>query len=201
MGKKATNSEKKQFTNLIKLLKPKVYITHSSNFKNLVQQLTGNNINGSSSSSSSSSPIIISSSPPPPPPRDHHHHHAGDQRMKFVHQYQESSRELSVDSSEGSIPSSNNTNTLHEPCFSLLNSNNNNSMGSQEVMDNISEEYYYRNLESWLLEMDSCTTNTSYHHDYDQDHYQYQGYGPLMNIHEDVSIDDYGYDLSTLFSD
>ncbi|KAK4342212.1 hypothetical protein RND71_038028 [Anisodus tanguticus] len=144
MGKKvrdqASKSQKKQFNNLIKLLKPKVYITHSSNFKNLVQQLTGNN------GSSSSSPII-SSSPPPPP--DHHDH---DQRLQCIHQYyyKEYSQKLSVDSSEGSIPSSININTLHEPGFSLLDSNN--SMASQEM--DISEEYY-RNLESWLLEMDS----------------------------------------------
>ncbi|KAK4714558.1 hypothetical protein R3W88_020465 [Solanum pinnatisectum] len=168
MGKKASKSQKKQFNDLIKLLKPKVYITPSSNFKNLVQHLTGNNNIGSSSSSS----------PPPPLPDDDH-------RLKIVQEY---SQELSVDSSEGSIPSSINISntTLHEPCFSLLDnsSNNNYSMGSQEILmdDNISEEYYYRNIESWLLEMDSYTTNN-----YDHDQY------------EQVSIDDYGYDLSTLF--
>ncbi|CAN4103114.1 unnamed protein product [Withania somnifera] len=168
MGKKVidiqpSKSHKKQFNNLIKLLKPKVYITHSSNFKNLVQQLTGNNNIGSPSSSS---PIISSS---PPPPADHHH----DQL------------ELSVDSSEGSIPSSINVNRLHGPCFSLLNSNNDNSMGSQEIMD-VSEEYYYRNIESWLLDLDSYSTIS------------YEGLVPL-NIHQEVSIDDYGYDLSSLF--
>ncbi|MCD9638351.1 hypothetical protein HAX54_022248 [Datura stramonium] len=180
MGKKVRDqdqpsklSQNKQFNNLIKLLKPKVYITPSSNFKNLVQQLTGNNIGSSLSSSSSS---------PPPPPHD--------QRLQFVHQYQENySQELSVDSStEGSIPSSINiiSNTLHEPCY------DNNSMGSQLQMD-ISQEYYnYRNIESWLLENDSYTT-ASYHH------HQYEGYGPLINIHEEVSINDYDYDLSGLF--
>ncbi|KAK4369089.1 hypothetical protein RND71_012881 [Anisodus tanguticus] len=170
MGKKvrdeASKSQKKQFNNLIKLLKPKVYITHSSNFKNLVQQLTGNNFG----SSSSSSPMI-SSSPPLPPP-DHHDH---DQRLQSIHQYyyQEYSQELSVDSSEGSIPSSININMLHEPCFSLLD-NSINSMASQET--DISEEYY-RNIEAWLLEMDSYSTNY---------------------YHEQVSVDAYGYDLSTL---
>lgn len=154
MGKKASKSQKKQFNKLIKLLKPKVYITPSSNFKNLVQQLTGNNNIGSSSS-------------PPPPPDD-------DQRLKIV---QESNQELSVDSSEGSIPSCINiiNTTIHEPCFSLL--DNNYSMGSQEIL---MDPYYYRNIESWLLEMDSYT---SYNYDHDQ-------YGQ-------VSIDD--YDLSTLF--
>lgn len=46
------HENKKDLNNLIKFLKPKVYITDSSNFKNLVQQLTGNG----------NSPII--SSPP-----------------------------------------------------------------------------------------------------------------------------------------
>lgn len=61
MGKKVimNNSQyqkkkkkKYDFNKLIKLLKPKVYITESCNFKNLVQQLTGNN-NGSIISSPS----------------------------------------------------------------------------------------------------------------------------------------------------
>lgn len=53
MGKKVINQasslkssknihEKQQFNNLIKVLKPKVYITKSSSFKKLVQELTGN---------------------------------------------------------------------------------------------------------------------------------------------------------------
>jgi len=54
MGKKVINQasslksskniihEKQQFNNLIKVLKPKVYITKSSCFKKLVQELTGN---------------------------------------------------------------------------------------------------------------------------------------------------------------
>ncbi|KAI4306002.1 hypothetical protein L6164_029321 [Bauhinia variegata] len=36
------SNERHQFNSLIKVLKPKVYITDSSNFKNLVQELTGN---------------------------------------------------------------------------------------------------------------------------------------------------------------
>lgn len=65
MGKKATqasskssnkNHEKKQLSSLIKILKPKVYITDASSFKTLVQQLTGNE-RTCRRSSSSSSPI------------------------------------------------------------------------------------------------------------------------------------------------
>ncbi|KAF3652262.1 hypothetical protein FXO38_16193 [Capsicum annuum] len=55
MGKRITKNNtipcnKKHFNNLIKFLRPKVYITSSSNFKTLVQKLTGN---GSISSISS----------------------------------------------------------------------------------------------------------------------------------------------------
>ncbi|KAJ0112906.1 hypothetical protein Patl1_01434 [Pistacia atlantica] len=44
MGKKISKNphEKKQLNSLIKVLRPKVYITDSSSFKNLVQELTGN---------------------------------------------------------------------------------------------------------------------------------------------------------------
>ncbi|CAK8567768.1 unnamed protein product [Lathyrus sativus] len=42
MGKKVIVQEKQNFNNLIKVLKPKVYITNSSCFKKLVQELTGN---------------------------------------------------------------------------------------------------------------------------------------------------------------
>ncbi|XVF81679.1 hypothetical protein PTKIN_Ptkin15bG0174600 [Pterospermum kingtungense] len=58
MGKKIlkSGSEKKQLNSaLMKVLRPKVYITDSSSFKSLVQQLTGNGTSPSSSPSSSSS--------------------------------------------------------------------------------------------------------------------------------------------------
>ncbi|MED6186149.1 hypothetical protein PIB30_064041 [Stylosanthes scabra] len=46
---KKNNHQKKQnnnnFSSLIKVLKPKVYITDASSFKKLVQELTGNNLN------------------------------------------------------------------------------------------------------------------------------------------------------------
>ncbi|KAJ7965069.1 VQ motif containing protein [Quillaja saponaria] len=40
---KISKNEKHQFNSLINILKPKVYITDSSSFKRLVQELTGNN--------------------------------------------------------------------------------------------------------------------------------------------------------------
>ncbi|KAI9114661.1 hypothetical protein K1719_014359 [Acacia pycnantha] len=63
MGKKLSEASRKisknhqkqqQFSSLIKALRPKVYITHSSRFKKLVQELTGNNISATTMSSSSS---------------------------------------------------------------------------------------------------------------------------------------------------
>ncbi|KAL1560539.1 hypothetical protein AAHA92_10737 [Salvia divinorum] len=71
MGKKSSQAamkapnnkhdKKQQSNSLMKILRPKVFITDSSNFKNLVQQLTGN------AASSSPPPRINSSASPPPP--------------------------------------------------------------------------------------------------------------------------------------
>lgn len=69
------HEKKRQLNNLIKIQRPKVYITDSSDFKNLVQQLTGNG---------KYSPIEPSLPPPPLPweevvlpfsDTDYHHHH------------------------------------------------------------------------------------------------------------------------------
>ncbi|KAF5732502.1 hypothetical protein HS088_TW17G00029 [Tripterygium wilfordii] len=51
-----SKNEKKQFNGLIKVLKPKVYITDGCNFKRLVQELTGNG-----STTSSAPPQIMPS--------------------------------------------------------------------------------------------------------------------------------------------
>ncbi|CAA2967688.1 Hypothetical predicted protein [Olea europaea subsp. europaea] len=103
MGKKPSQSsmkisknDKKQqhpLNSLIKNLRPKVYIIDSSNFKNLVQELTGNG-NGNEN------PPVLISSPPPPfvstsPPID---------EVRSIieiedHAYQENSLEFSFDSS------------------------------------------------------------------------------------------------------
>lgn len=67
ISKKSNNHEKKnkqQLNSLIKVLKPKVYITDCSSFKSLVQELTGNG----SSSSTSTTPVSSPSSSSPPHP-------------------------------------------------------------------------------------------------------------------------------------
>ncbi|CAI9784345.1 unnamed protein product [Fraxinus pennsylvanica] len=103
MGKKSSQSsmkisknDKKQqhpLNGLIKNLRPKVYIIDSSNFKNLVQELTGNGIGNEN-------PSVLISSPPPPfvstsPPVE---------EVRSIleiedHAYQENGLEFSFDSS------------------------------------------------------------------------------------------------------
>ncbi|KAF5201475.1 hypothetical protein FRX31_008944 [Thalictrum thalictroides] len=81
-----SKSDKKSVNSLIKVLRPKVYITDSSSFKKLVQELTGNG----------REPI----SPFTPPPKQEQLHH----QVQVVHSKQnvepESSVEFSIDSTE-----------------------------------------------------------------------------------------------------
>lgn len=107
---------KKHLNKLIKLLKPKVYITSYSNFKTLVQQLTGNG---------SISPISSI------------HHNSSLEESDHPTQNQGQLKHIN---DQDIMPSLDN------------------SMLCQEM--NFSEEY--RKMESWLLEIDSCTNYDSY---------------------------------------
>ncbi|KAK4438968.1 hypothetical protein Salat_0231400 [Sesamum alatum] len=104
MGKKSIQPSKKQtvvpkqekkqqINNLIKILRPKVFITDSSNFKRLVQELTGNG-NSPVSSPPNYYPSISAASPP--------------SGLPFMdvqdHVYQDNSLDLSFDSSCFSTP-------------------------------------------------------------------------------------------------
>uniref|UniRef100_M1DHH2 VQ domain-containing protein n=1 Tax=Solanum tuberosum TaxID=4113 RepID=M1DHH2_SOLTU len=210
---------KKQLNNLIKLLKPKVYITSCSNFKNLVQQLTGNgsinpissvhhestvilhptqnlkamgevnqdimnpyentdkindvqtysqiesyqeSINQDSSEGSMLLPFTI--------------HESEGQAHSMTESHQQSiNQELSVDSLEGGMPSS--FTTIHESSIQKSSITD-----SQEMI--FSEEY--KKMESWLLEIDTCS---NYHH--------YEGNVPL--VQEQVSLcDNYDSYLSNI---
>ncbi|KAK7316695.1 hypothetical protein RJT34_00350 [Clitoria ternatea] len=53
---KISKEDKQQFNSLIKVLRPKVYITDSSSFKKLVQELTGNGNSNNNNSQTSLSP-------------------------------------------------------------------------------------------------------------------------------------------------
>lgn len=79
------NKNNKDFNSWIKVLRPKVYITDSSGFKSLVQELTGN---GSSSS------LPITTAPPPMKPQE------VDNQIQDDYYYQvepESSTDVTVD--------------------------------------------------------------------------------------------------------
>ncbi|KAA8547177.1 hypothetical protein F0562_003614 [Nyssa sinensis] len=121
---KITKNDKKQLNSLVKVLRPKVYITDSSSFKRLVQELTGNSI-----SISSPPPTIL-------PPVGH----VPDIEIED-HGYQESnSVDLSVDSSKSvptpfAAPES-------SPELSML------------ITTNQMDFAQYRDIESWLLEME-----------------------------------------------
>lgn len=143
---------KKQLNNLIKLLKPKVYITSCSNFKNLVQQLTGNeSIHHESSVSEHPTQNLTI--------------HESESHLQSINQ------ELSLDSLEGAMPSS--FTTHHESSIQKY---------SPKII--FSEEY--KKMESWLLEIDTCS---NYHH--------YEGNVPL--VQEQVSLcDNYDSYLSNI---
>lgn len=135
---KTSKHEKKQpINNLIKIQRPKVYIIDSSNFKNLVQKLTGHG---------KYSPV--ESSPPPRPPiQNYHHHH------QYHHHHDENndSLDLSFDSSCLTTP------LEGSPELSITRSMNC-ELGSS--MDKQKMEFF-KDLEAMLMEMD-CDYNACY---------------------------------------
>lgn len=135
-SKKVHKHEKKQQqTNncsSIKIMKPRVYITDSSKFKNLVQQLTGNPENS----------IVISSSPPsttpisPPAPY----------LECLDYGYQEDSLDLSFDSSCFSTPVN-----AGSPDLNVEDSFNYYAMGNSSVPQNMDFASQYKELEDLLM--------------------------------------------------
>lgn len=167
MGKKSTQpkhhqNKEKIHRSLIKILRPKVYITDSSSFKTLVQQLTGNG-NGSPVSSPPPSHVSASSPPLGLPLVAHHDIQEDD------HGYQDiNSLDLSFDSSclEGSPDS-----------FDYV-MENSLDLASQKI-DLASE--YDMDLEALLIGLDS---NNSYKCD------THDNYGMIQ--HEVLRYDLYG---------
>lgn len=141
-SKKIPKNDKKQFNSLIKVLRPKVYITDSSNFKRLVQELTGNG-----------NPISFVPPPIPEPVMEVPTVEIDD------HGYQERSLDSSVDSSEGSIPTFFTATESPELCVSDTFNAFETYLSNQKM-----EFPAYGDLESWLLETDS-TYSYSYNCD------------------------------------
>lgn len=151
MGKKLSEASLKisknhqtqqQMSSMIKALRPKVYITHSSRFKKLVQDLTGNNITVRSSKTTTMS---CSSSPTSVPPKDDVHI-TDNLETSF------DSSEVSASSSATSYSSSsefccyNNQTCLKNEIFTL-----GSSEANQWMMDNGMLEYQ-NNLESLFFD-------------------------------------------------
>ncbi|CAA2961647.1 Hypothetical predicted protein [Olea europaea subsp. europaea] len=176
MGKKPSqsslkiskNSKKQQhpINNLIKNLRPKVYIIDSSNFKNLVQELTGNG-NGNENS-----PVMVSSPPPPYAPTS-----LPVEEVRTIidiedRAYQENSLNFSFGSSTCFSTSSESPNLqyrLPEPMNYLLENSQNIEFSSQ-----------YGDIESLLFEMDQISNYTT-----DDPCY--------AMIHQELRVSDYNF--------
>ncbi|XAR52803.1 hypothetical protein NMG60_11021079 [Bertholletia excelsa] len=157
-------SDTKNLSNLIKILRPKVYITDSSTFKTLVQELTGNG-KGESPSSSQCIPQPVMEIQ-----EDFHDHN---------HVYQESSSHsfaLSpAESPEMSFPGAYYGPSGSSPGLAVSTSPES-SIGFNERM----EFGRLRDIESWLLEIDQ-------QHPFD---HQYESYAPLADHSEGISLFD-----------
>ncbi|PNY11903.1 hypothetical protein L195_g008523 [Trifolium pratense] len=193
MGKKVINQasslkiskdiihEKQHFNNLIKVLKPKVYITKTTNFKKLVQELTGNgnNINNTLSPTTLEVPKVV----------DENHCNVFVESPSF---------ENSSFSTEATT-STNSSNTCEFSCDALLNEEFNQvcnqlcldddddqSLFFQDSMANyyqpIDELLAFQNIESLLFDVDQLPN-------------------PFYNYCEEIEVQDvsiYDYELSGL---
>nr|KYP52248.1 hypothetical protein KK1_025852 [Cajanus cajan] len=160
--------QKHQFNSLIKVLRPKVYITDSSSFKKLVQELTGNG-----------SPTTLSPPPLEPNMVECFHHLVGTETQKDP--------ETSPDEYVSIISPEETTNNSPELCYDALMNEEFNQVCNQLCLDDlafhdsltnqsIDHLLAYQNLESLLLDVEP---------------------NPFYNCYEqDVSI--YDYELSGL---
>lgn len=166
---KITKKEKQEFNSLIKVLRPKVYITDSSSFKKLVQELTGNRTSTTTSS--------------PTPLEQKMVENSTQIEAEALRDHTETSVEVSV-STEATTSSS------HESCYTALMDNEFNQVCNQICLeDTVLEDsvaglpldhlWAYQNLESLL-----CGDEL------------YPFFNCYAQIEQDVSI--YDYELSGL---
>lgn len=153
-----TTDNKKTLNSLIRVLRPKVYITDSSTFKTLVQELTGNGIISTTPTPRFSSPpnSSIISEPTEQVPTI-----IQENIIEDYATFKESSPDMSFDSSELSVPTTFGTSdffeelnmpnpflSTHDQQFQSSSLENNDDMSL-----NIPPQYGEIDL-SWLLEMD-----------------------------------------------
>ncbi|KAJ4729019.1 VQ motif containing protein [Melia azedarach] len=182
ISKQKNHENKRQLNNLMRVLRPKVYITESSNFKRLVQELTGNN------TGSYTSTVQL----PPPLTRT-----AADTEL---HDH-ESINNISVpvidcvnieEDGDGCCPSSMEAYSF-QFCNNVLSSDYNQIMyslnddGSTFDFDMLKMKQdwsaAYQDLESWLLDID-------HHH---QSRSNFDGF-----VQNEEAVSTYSYELSGL---
>ncbi|KAL5791702.1 hypothetical protein ACOSP7_000296 [Xanthoceras sorbifolium] len=166
--KEVAKNEKKQLNHLIKVLRPKVYITDSSNFKRLVQQLTGNN------GSSSSLPL------PLPLPSQSPHHQRRPEVVVHIEDIVEPQRQSNCSSEEATSVDSfdqlyNNVNTLE----GLLEAELNETRTFDASSMNQHWDWDCLEIESWLL---------------DADHQAFPNLNGFVQNHHDQEVSVYDYD-------
>ncbi|KAJ8763099.1 hypothetical protein K2173_023304 [Erythroxylum novogranatense] len=178
---KVSKNENKQLINsLIKAMRPKVYITDSSSFKRLVQELTGNNETTNTIFLSSSSNSVPAVHTRPKPVADDHDKVLAVVNIEEDHGKPEGSSFTEDTSFEPSLDS-----TSFEIC-----NNPYSNISQQLFFDDPTSDYLSVNLqeadtvafqdfdESWLLDVEPYPFN-GHHFDQIHDH------------QEDVSIYDY----------
>ncbi|KAD2804529.1 hypothetical protein E3N88_37906 [Mikania micrantha] len=142
-----------QFNSLIKVLKPKVFITTSSNFKTLVQELTGND---SRPSVPPSTMHVVSSEPTHVIHIDNHH----DSHDTSIDHRLDPNLEYSLDRNLDYSPDPSLDPSLDSLFMSFDYSNglSDQDLGLQfsekdQVIDYVNHESELRNIESWLLDI------------------------------------------------
>ncbi|QCD79582.1 hypothetical protein DEO72_LG1g3227 [Vigna unguiculata] len=130
--------QKHQFKSLIKVLRPKVYITDSSSFKKLVQELTGNG-----------SPTTLSPRPPPPPLEPN----IMIQNCPFVGTQSHSSDDVSV-SPDANSPELCYDALMNEEFNQVCNELSLDDLAFQESVANIDHLLAYQNFESLMFDVE-----------------------------------------------
>ncbi|XAR49509.1 hypothetical protein NMG60_11032735 [Bertholletia excelsa] len=141
--------DKKHLQSLIKVLRPKVYITDSCSFKALVQQLTGNSNNDHDVPPTSSSPVIID--------LDNHHH----REESCSTQLNSRSTPMSVAAAMDGVDQ---TQSIYAPSAASASEE---SLSSLAIPDHVQDHHLgvlqnnnthsssqLKDLETWLLEFD-----------------------------------------------
>ncbi|KDP32708.1 hypothetical protein JCGZ_12000 [Jatropha curcas] len=155
--------KKKQFNNILQVLRPKVYITDVSNFKRLVQELTGNGCSNTT-----------------PTPLDSQVNEQACVSIVSDFEIRENSLDLSFDSldSHNQMVVNKEINQSWNQIYQDASTTFDNSLINENV-----EFSEVQEMESWLLDMEPCRFDNGYQYpQFEQElsAYDYQLLGDLM---------------------